>query len=208
LLGNFNSTVNVQNVVAEYNLNFPVLPNCLNSVNDLRCYSAINGITTESFVTVVGQNGNIVTLSCDGGSHSVPRSEIYVGWKPNAVRITPKLVIYNVKRSYLQTPDFTYTYVNQSFNATFKTSENYLLELHPFLYCYSNGINGMLTDDYKVISLGKENEFMCSFPDSKSILNLFGTVYTFALRIKMNSKNEDLTISSAIVITIGFLISI
>jgi hypothetical protein len=203
LIGNFNATVNVQSVVPKYYLELPVLPNCLNSNTDLRCYSVINGITTESMVNLSGINNNIVTISCDGTLHSAVKSEIYIGWKPNAMRITPKLFIYNVKKSYLQAPDFTHAHVNQTFSATFKTSEKYLLELHPYLYCYSNAINGGLTDDYKVISLGKEDEFMCTFPDPKSMALTFGTVYTISLKIKLNSQNADLTSYSAVVIAIG-----
>eukprot|EP01080_Neovahlkampfia_damariscottae_P003049 gene3049-5221_t len=133
----------------------------------INCYSKVNDIIYETAPTNIDISNNPYIVTCNATFNTNNKSEIYIGWKFNKIQISKELIVFNLNaKSFLQTKEFTYVLPGENVTASLLTSSKYPLEVHKYLYCYIAPTKGIDLKIYPVISVGKEDEFNCSVPQS------------------------------------------
>jgi hypothetical protein len=189
---------------SSYDLRFSPFGNCFSqALENVKCYSEVNGIIYESDPLNSTPWTNMLTCSILMNKIS-SKSNVYIGWKSNGERLSKKLIVTTVKKTFAQTKDFTYAYLNQPFNVTIQTTESYPLEVQKYLFCVIKPLNDNETLLFKAELTGTENEYFCAFSGGNgTFINSGGIVYSVLLGYVRGSQSEVLVSYPSLVVTVG-----
>eukprot|EP01080_Neovahlkampfia_damariscottae_P002563 gene2563-3525_t len=147
-------------------LSFDNLGACFSNSSYLRCITVANETTYETTPLFVSLGSN--TVICDISKNRGQKSEVYISWSTNGVRLTKKKYFYILEKTFIQTKEFTYTNLGGAINASLISSSKYMADIQKYLTCSVEANNTGVIKRYPVDFNGTEDQFNCYIPASSN----------------------------------------